>query len=232
MRQIITSIFILLFLQVLPASGGSLYLDVMEKSEAALRQETREMSENIRKTFDMDTMEAAQQKIDAYDYLSHFKRVLLYGSRLAVYASYEKDLDFARDNELFKGLPEDETASPGDKQDFIDEKYRRMGTDVKNEIDTYEDLIAISLDACELLTTNDFTGFSESGLFRAKVDALFNSGVYTEFATRQDRLAAAWPDLSSRIRMQIALWQAAPAAPGDTLVDPAVTQAISRADGA
>ena len=215
------------------ASGNSLYLEYVEKSEADLKAETRELSREIRNTFDMASMESAQQKIDAYDYLSHFKKVLLYGSKLATYSRYEEDLAFALDNELFKGLPEDEETEQKVKKDFLDEKYQRMNTDVKNEIDTYQDLILISLDACELLTANDFTGFSESRVFKAKMHGFMQSGrSYKAYREKEERFAAAWPELADRIRQQVMLWEAAPKVTGDALVDPNITKAIFGDDGA
>ncbi len=235
MKKIVSIFWAVVFLAgAMPVSGADpLYLEYMDKTESQLKQETREMSREIRKSFDMASMETAQQKIDAYDYLSHFKKILLYGSKLATYARYEEDLDFARDNELFKGLPEDEEAAQEIKTDFIDEKYQRMSVDVKNEIDTYQDLIMISLDACELLTTNDFTGFSESTVFKAKMDSLFSAGQsYKSYKEKQDRFAQAWPELSGRIQQQIALWQEAPDLPGDVLVDPKITKIISESHGA
>jgi len=215
------------------ALGNSLYLEYVEKSEADLKADTRELSREIRTTFDMASMESAQQKIDAYDYLSHFKKVLLYGSKLATYSRYEEDLAFARDNELFKGLPEDEETEKKVKKDFLDEKYQRMNTDVKNEIDTYQDLILISLDACELLTANDFTGFSGSHGFRAKMHGFMQSGrSYKAYKEKEGRFAVAWPELSDRIRQQMLLWEKAPKVAGDALVDPNITKAIFADDGA
>jgi len=220
------------FTWVAQALGTPLYLEYMDKSEQDLKAETRQLSREIRSTFDMGSMETAQQKIDAYDYLSHFKKVVLYASKLATYARYKEDLEFARDNELFKGLPEDAATKKAVKTRFLDEKYRRMDTDVKNEIDTYRDLILISLDACELLTANDFTGFSDAMVFRAKMQSFLNAGhSYKTYAEKQDRFASAWPKLAARIQQQIRLWEAPPRLAGDALVDPKITRAIMGGEG-
>lgn len=258
MKLVCNGILLVLCLGLLsPVFGESLFLEYTEKSEQELKQETRMLTREIRDQFQMASMETAQQKIDAYDYLSHFKRILLYGEKLATYAEYEEDLAFAKDNELFKGLPE-AGDTPGEtpgvkpasapagrqpngpeadgnadlKSDFVDEKYRRMSVDVKSEIETYEDLIIISLDACELLTVNDFSGFSDAPEFRRKVTGFLRAGKRVEkFRVKQERLAKAWPDLNLRIQRQITLWEGEAPRPGDPLVNPGITEAISRGQG-
>ncbi len=233
MKSVFTTIAVIFSLVLCSLSfGESLYLEYVEKTEQELKQETKALSREIRTTFDMASMESAQQKIDGYDYLSHFKKVLLYAGKLATYANYEDDLEFAKDNELFKGLPQDVETSKEIKSDFVDEKYQRMSVDVKNEIDTYQDLILISLDACELLTSNDFTGFADSGMFQAKIHSFLQAGrSYKTYLEKQGRLAVAWPELADRIAIQVQLWEDPPKVAGDALVDPDITKAISKADG-
>ncbi len=80
------------------------------------------MSKDIRNRFSIRSVENAQQKIDVYDYFSHFKKMLVYGAKLGTYAAYETDLAFARDNELFKGLPETPDQEETVKADFVAQK--------------------------------------------------------------------------------------------------------------
>jgi hypothetical protein len=211
-----------------PGYGQSLYLSYVEKSETDLKQETKEMSRDIRNRFSIASVENAQQKIDVYDYFSHFKKMLVYGGKLGTYAAYETDLAFARDNELFKGLPENPDQGEAAKSDFVAEKYERMTKDVENEIDTYTDLILVSLDACELLTATSFTGIDQSELLQQKIRALLKTGqVYENFAEKQAAFANAWPRLSSRITTQLQMWEIRGSGPDDPIIDPEITEAIT-----
>lgn len=193
--------------------------------------ETRAMSDQIRHQFDQVSMESAQQKIDAYDYFSNLKKLMLYGSKLSTYAEYEKDLTFAKDNELFKGLPEDPDDNPESKTRFVTEKYKKMMQNVKDEIETYKDLILISLDACELLSSNDLTGFVTSKPTRQRIQSYFeNSPDYQDYLEKKERLDKTWPMLESRINYQISIWEIKGSAPHDPIIDINITKAIQNDD--
>lgn len=140
--------------------GESLFKSYTDKTAEDLKTETRAMSDKIRVKFSQADVEHAQQKIDFHDYASNLKKLIIFGSRLASYADYEADLKFARDNELFKGLPDKEKEAPENKARFVREKYEKMQHNVKDEIDAYKDLILMSLDSCEMLAANDLSGFA------------------------------------------------------------------------
>lgn len=208
----------------------SLFKTYSNMSEQQLKSETRTMSGQIRDQFRQGDMEAAQQKIDFYDYMANLKKLLLYGSRLATYSDYENDLEFARDNERFKGLPEAETDDAQQRSRFVDEKYKRMQVSVSDEIETYEDLIRMSLDSCEMLASNDLSGFAEQENARQRVRIYFEtSRDFNEYMAKKEALAKRWPDLESRINRQIVMWSAAGPAPDDPVINPEITQAISNA---
>jgi len=219
-----------LFCLLLSSNGfsNSLYKAYTDKSRQDLIQETQEMSEQIKDQFDQDSMERAQQKIDAYDYFSNLKKMILYGSKLSTYSEYETDLNFAKDNELFRGLPEKEEDSPEFTKRFVNEKYDKMMVNVRDEIETYQDLIYISLDSCELLSSNDLSGFVESTVFRRRMQAYFDSSRdFQLYQEKQDRLAKKWPEIESRINRQIMLWKESGNAPDDPIIDPMITKALS-----
>lgn len=195
-------------------------------------EETRAISDQIRHQFNQASMEKAQQKIDAYDYFSNLKKLILYGSKLSTYAEYEKDLTFAKDNELFKGLPEkDPDGNPESKLRFVTEKYKKMMQNVKDEIETYEDLILISLDACELLSSNDLSGFVTSKPTRQRIQNYFEASQdYQDYREKKNRLAKTWPMLESRINTQISIWEIKGSAPHDPIIDINITKAIQNDD--
>ncbi len=39
------------------------------------------------------------------EYYSNLKKMVLFATKLSIYSDYETDLQFARVNEVFKGLP-------------------------------------------------------------------------------------------------------------------------------
>lgn len=216
-------------LLALSSSGfcSSSFLEYTQKSEADLKAETTVLSKEIRKAFKMSAVEQAQEKIDAYDYFSHFKRLLLYGEKLATYSKYKEDLKFAKNNELFKGLPEDIKERKRVKSDFIEAKYERMSTDVANEIESYQDLIAISLDACELMTTTGFSGVEHSDFLEKKVKSYLSRGQdYQKYMAKQAQFSDTWPGIALRIQQQVDLWGPARTRPDDRLIDPDITEAI------
>lgn len=211
-----------------PCFSQSLFEEYTNSSREELTAQTRELSREIKDKFSQQSLDLAQQKIDYYDYLSNLKNMVLYADKLSTYAEYEKDLKFARDNELFKGLPEDRDAQAESASGLITAKYQKMRVNVKDEIDTYEDLTLMSLDSCELLVSNDLSGFVSAVGTAPGIRRFFdNSPAFRHYLENRDRLARAWPGLESRIRTQISLWQEKGMAPEDPLIDPKLTKAIA-----
>ena len=206
----------------------SLFKEYTDKSRQELMDETQSMSKEIKNKFNQKSMENAQQKIDYYDYFSNLKKLVLYGGKLATYAEYDQDLQFAKDNELFKGLPEDQEEKAEFTTRFLNEKYQKMQQNVKDEIETYEDLILISLDSCELLSSNDLSGFVSSRIPRQVIQLYFeNNREYSLYLGKKERLAKTWPMLESRINKQFLLWREKGMDPEDPIIDPKITEAIS-----
>jgi hypothetical protein len=229
-KMIKTSIYMVLFTLLVSANcfSDSLFKEYTEKSRQELMDETQAMSKEIKNKFNQKSMETAQQKIDYYDYFSSLKKLLLYSGKLSTYAEYDQDLKFAKDNELFKGLPEDQEEKAEFTQRFVNEKYKKMQENVKDEIQTYEDLILISLDSCELLSANDLSGFVASRGPRQRIQLyLENSKDYQLYLGKKERLAKTWPMLESRIKQQISLWHEKGLDPEDPIIDRKITEAIS-----
>ena len=213
------------------AAAESLFESYADRSSEALKSETAEMSESLRETFNEADIAEKQRQIDFADYYANFKKLVRYGAKLANYSDYEENLLFARDKELFRGLPEEKEAKAGDaatdRQAFIKEKYQKMKSNIEEEIDTYVDLINISLDACEIMSDNDLSGFMDSLDNQETIRRyLAQSEAYAKFTDRYKRLSADWPSLARRISAQVNRWQ--PQAPGanDPIIDPEVTEAV------
>ena len=233
-KSIVYGIFFMLVLSG-NCFSDSLFKDYTEKSEQELTDETDAISKEIKDKFDQRSIESAQQKIDYYDYFSNLKKLIFYGTKLSTYAEYEQDLKFAKSNELFKGLPDNngekryESAEEKIKFQtrFVKEKYEKMQLNIKDEIQTYEDLILMSLDACEMLADNDLSGFVTSEKPRQIIRAhLEISKDYKLYLQKRKKLATRWPTLESRIKQQIILWSARERSPDDPIIDPAITKAI------
>jgi len=225
-------ISVYMFFLILLISGNcfsdSLFKEYTEKSRQELMDETQAMSKEIKDKFNQKSIETAQQKIDYYDYFSSLKKLLLYGGKLSTYAEYDQDLNFAKDNELFRGLPEERQEKAEFIQRFVNEKYKKMQENVKDEIQTYEDLILINLDSCELLSANDLSGFVATSGPRERIQLYFeNSKDYQLYLEKKDRLAKTWPMLESRIKQQISLWNEKGLDPEDPIIDRKITEAIS-----
>ncbi len=212
--------------------SNSLFKEYTEKSKQELVDETEIMSKEIKNKFDQRSIETSQQKIDYYDYFSNLKKLILYGAKLATYAEYDQDLKFAKDNELFKGLPKDKNEKTEEKAKstsrFVNAKYKKMQINVKDEIQTYEDLILMSLDSCELLSSNDLSGFVSSQSARLKIQLYLESSKdYQLYLEKKERLAKTWPMLESRIKQQASLWSKKGMNPEDPIINQEITKAIS-----
>ncbi len=213
------------------AAAGSLYEYYTSVSTKTLKTETKGMGKELSATFNQKGISSRQQKIDFADYYANLKKLVLYSSKLATYSEYGKDLRFARDNEVFKGLPM-ETNTHGkngpqlDRKDFVNKKYGEMKKNVEEEIETYVDLIKLSLDACETLTQNDLSGFAEDKKHQSRVVSFKRGKEFRDYLKKRDRLAERWPLLAARISNQLSLWDPRPASPDDPLINTKIAGAI------
>jgi hypothetical protein len=214
------------------SSGQSLFKDYTEKSQQELTEDTEKLSQQIIRKFNQQSMEATQQKIYFYEYFSNLKKLVLYGAKLANYAQYKEDLKFARENELFKGLPKEKSdEKKGNRLRFLNEKYKMMQANIKDEIDTYQDLIKSSLDSCEHLALYDLSKSSLDGKNQERIQYYFEiSKTYKHYLQKRDKLANTWPVLEIKIRKQIDMWQEKAAAPEDSIIDLKITEGIDNAD--
>ena len=222
---------------LLLASGGaaaaqdSLFEQYTRAPGETLSDETAEMGRQLRAVFSQGPVKERQQQIDFAEYFSHLRKAVLYASRLAVYGTYTTDLRFARDNEIFKGLPEEpETDSNGgppvDRKSFVQNKYDRMKKNVEEEIETYKDLILLSLDGCESLTGSDLSGILTRPDHGERIRSYINGDAYREYLAKAVALKKGWPKLEARIAGQVALWQPKPASPDTPILDPRVIGAL------
>ncbi|MCD6292483.1 MAG: hypothetical protein J7M09_03380 [Deltaproteobacteria bacterium] len=209
--------------QANPAKAESLYEYYADASAAELEQETKTMGRDLKKTFSQENIHQNQQKIDFATYFTNLKKAILYSAKLSTYSEYHEDLAFARDNEVFKGLPE----APGDltsdkklrsRKEFIDEKYERTKTNVEEEIDIYVDLLTLSLDICESMSVNDLSGFVTLEENRNQVVKWLHGDQYAEYQKASNNLAQAWPEIKKRIADQCTIWQGRPASPDAPII--------------
>ena len=195
----------------------------------ALLEETRGVTREIQGIFNEGKMAGAQARIDFSDYFSNLKKIFLYGARLAVYADYEADLEFARENALFKGLPEVPGREKRKNKTFISEKYDQMRANVQEEIATYEDLILLGLEACESQAESELSRFIQDQNFRKRVQRyLAGSKDYRNYLEKMEALSQGWPELVDRIRHQLSLWQERGNYPADPLIDLDITEAVTQ----
>jgi len=229
--RIIVLAGVLIILSSQWAAAESLYEYYTSASAKTLKTETVEMGKELSATFNQKGISSCQQKIDFADYYSNLKKLVLYSSKLATYSEYGKDLRFARDNEVFKGLPEETGATiksepQPDRKDFVNKKYGEMKKNVEEEIETYIDLIKLSLDACETLTQNDLSGFAENQKFQDRVVDFKRGKEYRHYLEKRGRLAEKWPLLNARISIQLSLWDPRSASPDDPLINTKIAGAI------
>jgi hypothetical protein len=213
------------------ATAGSLYEYYTTAPVTTLQSETKEMGQQLSRAFVQNGIHARQQRIDFAEYYTNVRKLVLYATRLSAYSEYEKDLVFARDNEVFKGLP-DESTSRGeigaqfDRKDFVKKKYTKMKKNVEEEIETYVDLIHLSLDACETLMRNDLSGFGENNHYRERITDFKQGKEFREYVAKRNRLTGMWGSLEARISHQFALWDPKPVSPDDPLINRTITEAI------
>jgi len=229
MKKMILSLTLLaLFLVAGPLAGGtlnaaSLYEYYADASVDQLNQETTQMGKELKKTFSQQSIARNQQKIDFAAYFANLKKAVLYARKLSTYSQYQEDLNFARDNELFKGLPDDPRIRDAERQararqEFVEEKYQRTKRNVEEEIDSYVDLLNISLDTCEAMSNNDLSDFMQQEEFRRQVNKWFAGDDFSAYRQAAAELGRSWPDLEKRIEAQCGLWHGRPAKPSAPIV--------------
>ncbi len=212
-------------------SAQSLYEYYADASAASLENETRDMGRELKKTFSQNNIHLNQQKIDFATYFTNLKKAVLYGNKLSTYSQYRKDLDFARDNELFKGLPATSQEQISGKErllrkEFVAEKYERTKGNVEDEIAIYIDLLTLSLDVCESMSANDLSGFIELEDNRAQIKKWQQSEDFVAYQKRSADLNLAWPDIEKRIAAQCTIWQKRPAAPNAPIISASLVNAL------
>ncbi len=229
-RLLLMIAFMVIFVAT-PSGAESLYDQYTNMPKETLDAETTEMGKGLRKVFNEKSVEEYQQKIDFADYFANFKKLVLYGAKLANYNDYEENLTFAKDKEIFKGLAvaegEAKSGSHYERKAFVNEKFDQMKGNIQDEIDTYLDMLLISLDACEIMSNNDLSGFTESGKNQLTIGRYMEeSEIYDKFAERYDRLNNGWPEIAGRISKQVKLWEAAAPSGSDPIIDPKIAEAI------
>ena len=215
----------------LAAAGNSLFEYYTKTTPETLKAETGEMGAKLKTAFSQNSIKSKQEKIDFSEYFSNLKKSVLYASKLATYSEYVTDLRFARDKEIFKGLPDEEktygkSTPPLDRKEFVTNKYGKMKKNVEEEIETYNDLILFSLDTCETLTENDLSGILQDPYNHGKVRNYIRGDEYRSYEAKKERLNQTWPELLGRISAQFAVWEPRPASPHDPIIDPKIIGAI------
>jgi len=209
----------------------SLYEYYTNASAADLDKETQAMGQELRQTFSQKNIHLNQQKIDFATYFTNLKKAVLYGSKLSTYSQYRKDLDFARDNELFKGLPvasRDQVSGKEmrSRKEFVAEKYERTKGNVEDEIEIYVDLLTLSLDTCESMSANDLSGFIAFDENRDQITKWFRSEEFAAYQKKSADLNQAWPDIEKRIAVQCTIWRGQPAAPDAPIINAGLVNAL------
>jgi hypothetical protein len=213
------------------AGAESLYEYYASVSPETLQTETAEMGKKLTKAFDQSAISSRQQRIDFAEYYSHLKKLTIYAGRLAGYSEYGRDLQFARDNEIFKGLPEKTPGSDNkgvqlDRKDFVNKKYTEMKKNVEEEIAAYEDLLTLSLEACETLIQNDLNGFADNKVYQDRIAEFKKGRDFREYQARATRFAATWPELADRLSRQLSRWDPHPPSPDDPIIDTKIAGAL------
>lgn len=213
------------------AAGDSTFEFYAKTSSQTLRTETGEMGTKLRNVFSQQAINTQQQKIDFAEYFSHLKKTVLYATKLATYSKYENDLQFAKDREIFKGLPEEsghprKNDPPVDRKEFVRNKYDRMKKNIGEEIETYDDLILLSLDTCETIIENDLSGILDDSGNQEKIAAYIRGETYRKYKTKEKQFNQGWSALANRISAQLVMWGPKPPAMEDPILDPKIVGAI------
>ncbi len=227
----IQAILLALMLALLTAQvcgAESMYEYYSRADRATLEDETREMGNELRKIFNQQDISAKQRDIDFAEYAANLKKLVFYGNKLATYSDYERDLSFARDKEIFKGLPEERKNTPGsgprfDRKSFAGSKYERMKVNVEEEIDTYHDLIRMSLDICQAIIENDLTGIHAHQDYHDRIQRFMNSKAFRLYQERRKQMAGRWPDIAAQIDAQFRYWETKAPALDEPIISTAIT---------
>ena len=118
------------------------------------------------------------------------------------------------------------STAPFDRKEYADTKYERMKMNVQEEVDTYQDLILLSLDSCQSIIANDLTGIMLYPDYQTRVQRFMDSKDYQLFSERKNMMTEAWPELVAQIDVQFTYWQDKPPALDDPIIDPTITGAI------
>lgn len=209
----------------------SMYEYYADATSSELEKETREMGQELKKSFSQSNIHRNQQKIDFATYFTNLKKATLYGSKLSTYSQYREDLNFARDNEVFKGLPDEPRNQSSDKElrarkEFVSEKYDRTKLNVEEEIDIYIDLLTLALDVCESMSDNDLSGFVTLEENRAQIIKWLHSEQYEDYQKSASGLGQTWPEIEKRIASQCALWQGQPKSPDAPIISARLVSAL------
>lgn len=212
-------------------SPRSLFEQYADSPREQLEKETAAMGRKLSEMFSQASVTEGEQRIQSTQYMANLKRALIYGAHLAVFCGYERDLQFARDHELFQGLPDAVTDAldrqPAEERSaFTGRKYQRLKENVEEEVETYHDLMRQALDACEEMVSDKLLVLQDNQANRERVDALLKSALYRDYAKKQADLARGWPQLAVRLRSQLDLWRPRAPQPGDALIDRAITGAL------
>ncbi len=218
-------------LKVDPVQAQSMYEYYADASSAELDKETRSMGLELKQTFSQENVYRNQQKIDFATYFTNFKKAVLYGGKLSTYSEYHEDLAFARDNEVFKGLPEEPQDRISDKElrarkELIGEKYERTKLNVEEEIDIYLDLLSLALDVCESMSANDLSGFMVSEGNRTKILKWMRSDQFKTYLGKAGNLGQSWPEIQRRITDQCVIWEGRPMAPDAPIINAGLAKSL------
>lgn len=210
-KIIIAWVFAFLALSA-PCFGAGLVEFYTTADKAQLEAETARMGESLRTMFSQGDVDSKLRDIDFAEYYANMQKLVFYGAKLANYCDYEAELTFARDKEIFKGLPKHKQ-EPGAKEEvkaakeFAGAKYEGMSANIKDEIATYTDLIHQALDACQSVAENDLTGIMEHAPYRRRIERMMQGRKFSEFKEARPRLSSRWPKIAGAIDQQFAIWQ-------------------------
>jgi hypothetical protein len=209
-------------------AADSLYDRYTTASADTFTKETSKMISGLQKTFRQEDIEGKEQQIDLADYAAHLEKAAVYATRLAAYSQKDEDLRFARDRELFQGLPE-KSEDPEERRlrkEFVDTKYDRMRQNVEEEIATYSYLVLISIEECEAKMDGDLGSGSGDAFVMKLMQRRLNEKPFQDYAEIKSSLKETWPDLERRISFQIASWSGAGGSPNSPILSTAITGAL------
>jgi len=223
-----------LFILIIPVQlySETLYEKYAKATEKELESETKQLAHKINSVFDERNLRLKQSVIDFSEYFSSLKNLIFFCNRLAVYSSYEQDLKFGRDNEMFKGLPETPEKNQNQqsgKKSLINAKYEKLKDNVLAEIETYDDMSEMFMDTC-LAKTNDMffqENIIQNPLFKSQIEKYFlSSNEFKEFVTKKNMLTKFRPQLLHYIEKQVHLWKTPLPSPDTPIIDPEIVKKL------